>query len=54
MPQPTSDAQYFKITKDFEVRQNEWANEDSSAEVNHLMSVIGDARNALLVSEMGA
>ena len=54
MPTPTPTAQHLLITKDFETGHGDWAHEGAMAQINHLLSTTGDARNAILVSEMSA
>jgi hypothetical protein len=54
MPTPTPTAQHLLITKEFEVDQATWANEGAMVQINHLLGVTGDARNATLVAEMSA
>jgi hypothetical protein len=52
MLEPTPTAQHILVTKDYEVNQDNFAEEGSVVQINHLLTATGDARNAILVSQI--
>jgi hypothetical protein len=54
MPMPSSTgAQFYRVTKDFNVPSTEWAQEGQAVQVSHITGQTGDARSAVLRNAAG-